>query len=189
MQSDELVRRTQGIQAVRRRGGGGAVLIIPTISIWIDIWIPKTSMFSRIGAREQLGITGHTFIAALDHLGLHGLQVAQPTGPIEIQAACFAGIGPGEVLSAEGRKLVGITAWRSREGSLLQCALYRGPEQLLPSLLNIEISEQARLRESLQTRVANLDCLGATGIEEGDILDSLSEAFSCQGVRRPPEMG
>ena len=36
--------------------------------------------------------------------------------------ACFAGVGPGEVLVADGRKAVGLAQRRTRGGALFQCA-------------------------------------------------------------------
>jgi lipoate---protein ligase len=57
---------------------------------------------------------------------------------------CFAGLGPGEV-TVDGRKVVGMSQRRTREGVLFQCcvALRWEPERLL-DLLALSDDERAR---------------------------------------------
>jgi hypothetical protein len=47
---------------------------------------------------------------------------------------CFAGAGPGE-LFVDGRKAVGVTQWRVREGMFLSSALLAHGSEAIPSYL------------------------------------------------------
>ncbi|HEY6533729.1 MAG TPA: hypothetical protein VIY72_15585, partial [Acidimicrobiales bacterium] len=73
------------------------------------------------GAAEWGGEAG---VAALGELGLAGGEVHRgglvrtPLAPV----VCFAGIGPGEVLLG-GRKVVGISQRRTRNGARFQCSV------------------------------------------------------------------
>ena len=57
---------------------------------------------------------------------------------------CFAGLGPGEV-TVEGRKVVGLSQRRTREGVLFRCcaAIAWEPERLL-DLLALDDADRAR---------------------------------------------
>jgi hypothetical protein len=55
---------------------------------------------------------------------------------------CFAGRGPGEVFQS-GRKLVGLTQWRSREGALFSSCAYLDWDPV-PLLDALHMDEPAR---------------------------------------------
>ena len=59
--------------------------------------------------------------------------------------ACFAGVGPGEVLVA-GRKAVGVTQWRTREGALLSTLLPASP---MSDVIDLLASPPEGLRSAL----------------------------------------
>jgi lipoate-protein ligase A len=73
----------------------------------------------------------------LSQLGAHDVAVHGGGGQHRGWDAwvCFAGVGPGEVTS-RGRKVVGISQWRTRQGALFHVAAYRhwDPAQLVAIL-------------------------------------------------------
>ena len=67
-----------GLRVVRRRGGGGAVLLDPLDSIWIDLWLPSNSPGYLDDVRGQLELVGTIIREALGVAGLFGLALATP---------------------------------------------------------------------------------------------------------------
>ena len=187
MQPAELVRPNCPTRVLRRRGGGGAVYLEPRNALWFDIWLPTSSSFHQSDVREQLRVAGEGFRVALEACGLDCLVVADPTGPFEIESVCFAGIGVGELLDRNGRKLVGITAWRSKEGSLLQCALYRDSRTSWLHLLHLDEAETSRVGAVVEAQVASLSDFGIHDLQEEDLLRALASSFGGVGVARQVE--
>ena len=128
-----------GIAVVRRRSGGGAVLVEPHDIIWVDIILPIGHPQWSNDVSSAGGWLGDVWIAAFAILGLTGLQVHE--GPLITtewsRQVCFAGLGGGEVVNSSGQKLVGVSQRRTRYGARFQCGVYRQwrPERL-SSLFN-----------------------------------------------------
>ncbi|HEV3329018.1 MAG TPA: hypothetical protein VGZ33_06435 [Acidimicrobiales bacterium] len=107
-----------GVSVRRRRGGGGAVLLRPD-DCWVELWLPATSPTERGDVRSTAYRVGGWWEVALAGLGVSaethrgGLRDAEQGA-----VACFAGLGPGE-LTVAGRKLVGLSQWRGRQGALV----------------------------------------------------------------------
>ena len=115
----------------RRRGGGGAVLLRPE-DCWVELWLPAPTPFEGPNLHSTARQVGEWWAVALDRLGVHcdvhrGAMRNRAEGAI----ACFAGLGPGELTTA-GRKLVGLSQWRVREGALVSSVIPASP----PSDLN-----------------------------------------------------
>ena len=123
-----------GVVLRRRRGGGGAVLLRPD-DCWVELWLPATSEVERGDVRSTAYRVGAWWAAAL---GEHGVDVAMHVGgvrdPAEGAVACFAGLGPGE-LTADGRKLVGLSQWRARQGALVSSVISARPPADLAAYL------------------------------------------------------
>ena len=113
-----------GVEVVRRRSGGGAVYVAPQRCLWLDVVLPRHDSRWNDDVRESTVWLGKAWRAALASLGLvgelhRGGLERTPWGRL----VCFAAVGPGEVL-LDGRKLVGISQRRTREGARFQCIVY-----------------------------------------------------------------
>lgn len=115
-----------GIEIVRRRSGGGAVLLEPDDVLWVDVLIPFGHPMWTPDVTSSAWWLGEMWHLALGSLGMVGTEVHR--GPLRhttwSRHVCFAGTGGGELTLGE-RKVVGISQRRTRAGVRLQCALYR----------------------------------------------------------------
>ncbi len=156
---DGAALRRAGVEAVRRRSGGGAVLLVPRGGVWVDVVLPRRDELWD----DDVGRAGHwlgrAWRAALADLGAGEGEVhtgALVRGPWSA-LVCFAGVGPGEVCVG-GRKLVGLSQRRSRAGARFQCLVLRrwDPCALL-GLLALTDDERARAAAELAEVAAGLD--------------------------------
>jgi lipoate-protein ligase A len=122
--------RAAGIEVVRRRSGGGAVLLVPDEVVWVDVIVPVTSPVWDPDVVRSAGWLGDAWMEALGGFGpsagATGMRVHR--GPLVgsqwSRHVCFAGVGPGEVLDGRS-KLVGVSQRRTRLHARFQCALHR----------------------------------------------------------------
>jgi lipoate-protein ligase A len=132
--------RLAGIEIVKRRSGGGVVLVEPGAMCWFDVVAPAgDSRFEAVAADVGASMRwlGHHVGNALAALGVVGTTVhdAGMAGGRWAELVCFAGRGPGEVL-VDGAKLVGISQRRTRHGSRFQCMAHvRWSPEVLVGLL------------------------------------------------------
>lgn len=119
--ADAVACRRAGIEVVRRRSGGGAVLV-EADGLWIDVLVPRGDpLWDDDVARAFLWL-GRAWADALAELGVAaqvhegGLCTTQWS-----RLVCFGGLGTGEVVDAAGAKLVGIAQRRTRAGARFQC--------------------------------------------------------------------
>ena len=121
---------------VRRRSGGGAVLVVPGDSVWIDMVIDRADPLWDDDINRAPMWLGRVWVAALAALGIAGGEVVDRYQPgIWGQLACFASRGPGEVV-VDGAKAVGLSQRRTRTTARFQTLLYRhwAPEDLVARL-------------------------------------------------------
>lgn len=125
---DREACRRAGVDVVRRRSGGGAVLLEPGAVHWIDVIVPRGSpgwTTDVHGSMRWLG--AHVAATLVDDIGIGAARVAVHDGPMTATpwstTVCFDGIGAGEVL-LDGTKLVGISQRRTRDAARLQCCWY-----------------------------------------------------------------
>ena len=148
-----------GVNAVRRRSGGGAVLVEPGGLVWVDVLVPAGDPLWEADVGRAFAWLGRTWAAALADVGVAGAGaydgplVATPWSPL----VCFAGMGPGEV-TVEGVKVVGLCQRRTRAGALFQCAalLDWQPRRLLDRLA-LPDDERRRGTEELAGVAGALD--------------------------------
>ena len=112
-----------GVAAVRRRSGGGAVLVEPGGLVWVDVLVPAGDPLWEADVGRAFAWLGRAWAGALTDAGVPGAvvhrgpPVVTPWSPL----VCFAGLGPGEV-ALEGAKVVGMSQRRTRAGALFQSA-------------------------------------------------------------------
>ncbi len=136
-----------GVQVVRRRSGGGAVLVEPSGLVWVDLVVPSTDPMWCDDVGHAAWWVVEAWAAALRRRGAGAVEVWK--GPMlrrEWSAlVCFAGLAGGEVTGPGGGKVVGVSQRRTRHGSLFQCAcLLRWEPAELLSLLRLTPDERAR---------------------------------------------
>jgi lipoate---protein ligase len=133
---DAVACAAAGVEVVRRRSGGGVVLLEPGGIVWFDVIVPAARL-GDAGVGDDVAASmiwlGARVVSALAAVGVVGAEVHR--GALACSAwcplVCFAGVGPGEV-TLGGQKLVGISQRRTRAGSRFQCAVHTGwsPERL-----------------------------------------------------------
>jgi lipoate---protein ligase len=141
-QSAELVdaeaAAAAGIELARRRSGGGAVLVMPGETAWVDVILPAGDPLWDDDIDRASHWLGRTWQSALAELGVASTEVHQgplACGPLG-RLVCFATVAAGEVTVPGGdgpRKVVGMSQRRTRAGARFQCAAYRrwDPEPLV----------------------------------------------------------
>jgi lipoate-protein ligase A len=130
-----------GLELVRRRSGGGAVLVAPGRQVWLDVFVPAGDVL----AHEDVGMSfhwlGEVFAGAIgavlgasqDRAGVEVHRAAARTGPWS-KVLCYSGLGAGEVTVA-GRKVVGMSQRRGRFGSWIHSMALLGGQDELAGLL------------------------------------------------------
>jgi lipoate-protein ligase A len=121
---DHRAAERLGVEVVRRRSGGGAVLLDPGEVAWIDVVVPRGDPLWDDDVAVAAEWLGEVWAAAVADLGVgratvhRGGLVCGLLGSV----VCFAGTGPGEVL-VDGRKVVGLSQRRTRAGARFQCSV------------------------------------------------------------------
>jgi lipoate---protein ligase len=179
-QSLDLVDRTvatrRGYDVVRRRSGGGAVLLRPGSVTWVDVIIPVDHPRWERDVGRAFWWLGEAWQRALGSLGVveldvhRGALVRRPWSEL----VCFGGLGAGE-LTMGGRKVLGLSQRRTRAGARFQCLLEHrwDPGALLEVLVMDDRDRQAALA-ALEPEAVGVDPLPA-GEVQGALLAALTE--------------
>lgn len=127
LDADALARA--GVEVARRRSGGGAVLLLPGAQVWVDVVVPAGDPLWADDVCRASWWLGEAWASALGRGEVHRAGV---TDRALGRLACFAAVGPGEVV-ADGRKVVGLSQRRTRDLARFQCVAYASwdPEVLL----------------------------------------------------------
>lgn len=140
-----------GLELVRRRSGGGAVLVLPGVVTWLDLIIPADDVLWSDDVGRAMYPIGELWHGALADLGVSstvhrgGLQHSEWSRQV-----CFAGVGSGEVLDTNGKKLVGISQRRTRYAARFQTMMYHAnPNEELLRYFKLEARDEASLRTVL----------------------------------------
>ena len=148
---DVAAARSAGLEVVRRRSGGGAVLVTPDDPAWVDVWVPGGDPLWSPDVTAAFGWLGTAWADALGRLGLGDVAV-QGSGPGTCtrwsSLVCFGGVGAGEV-TVGARKVVGLSQRRNRSGAWFHGAcLLRWDPTLLLEVLDLSPGERPpRLRD------------------------------------------
>lgn len=160
-QADLAACERAGVEVVRRRSGGGAVLLVPGEVLWVDLILPTGGPGWSPDVHHPMVWLGTQLASAFRAAG--DTDVAVHDAAIEHTAhsrlVCFDGLGPGELIRNDGSKLVGISQRRTRAAARLQCCWYSAYDpSVLPSLL-VDGPPIAELR-----RVATVDADRAAAV-------------------------
>lgn len=136
-----------GVGIVRRRSGGGAVLLVPDEVVWIDVIVPAGRAGWADDVHRPMVWLGNHLAAAFDAAG-HPVTAVHDGAMMSTESSqlvCFDGLGPGE-LTVDGAKLVGISQRRTRHAARLQACWYSTYDPAgLPRLLRADV-DVTRLR-------------------------------------------
>jgi lipoate---protein ligase len=116
--------RVADVPIRRRRGGGGLVFVRPD-DLWVDWWIPADDDRWRSDVHASSRMVGEWWADVLKQFVAGDVTVHDGTleGDPAYRLVCFAGRGPGEVF-VDGKKAVGVTQWRVREGIFLSTVMH-----------------------------------------------------------------
>jgi len=163
----EALQRS-GVEPMRRRSGGGAVLLEPGRGVWMDTWIPRTDGLWDDDLRRSRLWVGSWWAESLGPNDAHvhtGAELASRWSGV----VCFAGVAAGEV-TRQSRKVVGVAQWRCREGALTHSLAYVSIDWAsMLALLDMgpEAAQAARDLDESTTTVADL------GFDRQGLTDSL----------------
>ncbi len=163
---NDRVAGALGIAVVKRRSGGGAVLLVPSEFVWLDLVVPVGDALWADDIGQAMVWVGDLWRRALGDLGLSGV-VTDVSGGGDVRWArqvCFAGTGRGEVVVVAGkvngnaggndeRKVVGVSQRRTRSTARFQslCHLRWRPE-----LVAALVGSPRPLASELASRVATV---------------------------------
>ena len=127
--ADRSRAASAGVDIIRRRSGGGAVLLGPGTQVWADFFVTAGDPLWHDDVALAARWVGRLWASAVarfvtEPCSLHsGRLVADRWGRL----VCFAGAGPGEVFLG-GRKVVGVSQRRSRHRVRFQTAARLQPD-------------------------------------------------------------
>jgi lipoate-protein ligase A len=172
----EVARR--GLGVVRRRSGGGAVVVEPEASSWFDVWLPAADALFEHDVSRSAHWLGEVVVEALDLLGVAAQRVRagdvdrSSEGSRWAPLVCFASSSAGEVL-VEGRKAVGVSQRRTRAGARFQVViLHRFDPGATASLCALDPTEQQRLAAHLSRSVT------AVPVERAAVRDAVDRVLA-----------
>jgi len=168
---DPVRAMAAGLAVTRRRSGGGAVLVTPDDPAWVDVWVPADHPLWRRDVSRAFDWLGDAWVDALGSVGVTGLA-AHRQGYISCTRwsalVCFGGVGTGEVIADDGRKVVGLAQRRNRQGVWFHgaCVLHWDPRPLV-DVLALPDDEREAAVDALSRAVVGVADLTAEREEAG----------------------
>lgn len=165
----------EGLDLVRRKSGGGAVLVEPGDIAWVDVVLPKADALWLDDVGRAFHWLGATWKKALESAGVENVTMHDGAmlNSEWSRKICFAGLGPGECL-VDGKKVLGISQKRTREAAWFQCSVFFAfRTDRLVSLLNASPEEKQRMRGDVDAFVSSIS-ISPAGIE-GAFTKAISE--------------
>jgi lipoate-protein ligase A len=170
-----------GVAVARRRSGGGVVLVAPGDPVWIDTWVPAGDPLWRDDVAAAFDWLGDVWVDAISRLGIEGVS-AHRGGSVHCtrwaSSVCFGGVGRGEVVLDDGRKVVGLAQRRNRHGAWFHGACFlRWDPTLLVDLLHLTGPERESAVLDLRRAAAGVADLADEQGNGPDGADQVVDAF------------
>lgn len=148
-----------GIDLVVRRSGGGAVLLHPSRTTWVDLIVPSGHPLWQPDIGRATHWVGDLWARALKSCGI---EASVHRGAMQrtewSRLVCFAGLGPGEVTTPAGEKLVGVSQRRTREAARFQTVVYHSAAAPgVVDLLALAETEREELASVLAAGTSTVD--------------------------------
>jgi lipoate-protein ligase A len=149
---DGAAATAAGVAVARRRSGGGVVLVTPDDPVWIDVWVPVGDPLWRDDVGRAFDWLGDAWVDALRLSGVTGVaahRLGHRPCTRWSSLVCFGGVGTGEVVTEDGRKVVGLAQRRNRSGSWFHsaCVLRWEPAPLVGLLSLATFEREAAVAE------------------------------------------
>jgi lipoate-protein ligase A len=169
---DVLARERLGATPVRRRRGGGGLVLLQPDDLWVDWWIPADDpRWSHDVHVSSLRVGTWWRDVLVEHVaGEISVHQGSLEGDVAHRLVCFAGRGPGEVF-VNGRKAVGLTQWRVREGIFISTVIH--------AHASIEVVDFLKSIPEGLVEVLDHHVLSALGID--DVVGLVDELRSTSG--------
>lgn len=116
-----------GFDVVRRRSGGGVVILQPDDHAWIDVTVPREHHLWSDDVEHAswwLGEVWCDVLRDLDPVGEWRVWRDKLVASAPERVVCFASVGPGEVVRSN-RKVVGVSQRRTKDAARFQCTVFR----------------------------------------------------------------
>jgi lipoate-protein ligase A len=116
-----------GFDVVRRRSGGGVVILQQYDHLWVDVTVPRGHRLWHDDVERATWWLGEVWCDALTATigaGVWAVHRDRLTSRGTERSVCFAALGPGEV-TRDTRKVVGIAQRRTKDAARFQCTVYR----------------------------------------------------------------
>ena len=165
--------RQMDVPVLRRRSGGGAVLVRPGDLLWVDVLVPRSDPLWHPDVGRAFEWLGRAWQEALAACGVAG---EVHTGPYEPgpwgSLVCFAGRGPGEV-SVDGAKVLGLSQRRNSACARFQSGLLRHwTPEVLAGLFALPVSKRSTLERHLA------GCAGGVPLGEDKVLSAFQRVLT-----------
>lgn len=154
--------RQAGVDVVRRRSGGGAVLVVPDHVVWVEVAVPAGDPLWEDDVGRASWWLGDVWAEALSSLGFGRPEVhrGSPVTTPWSRTICFAGLGPGEA-TVDGGKVLGLSQRRTRAGAVFHCAVpLRLDGPVLVELLAFDSRRRGQALAALEAGATSLAGLG-----------------------------
>lgn len=190
---NEAAVRARAVTVASRRSGGAPVLWDPDL-LGLDIVLPAdhpladrdvTAAYRWLGEAVHDGLTRLGVpCSVVDLAAARALQARGDDVSRRAARACFGGVSPYEVLAADGRKVVGLSQARRRQGALFQCGIALCFDAAtLAELFEADPGERTLLAQALRSRAAGIRDW-VPEVTADDVVEAVEDALGRRhGVR------
>lgn len=180
--AEELLERgkTRGLDVQQRGSGGGAVFAGPWM-LSVTMFLPADHPVAELGiidifkwfeaAWKRVLLAQGISCRSVDDAEI--AQSKETAKNAEVDWACYAGLSHGELVSENGRKLLGLAQIRKKNGVALVSGLHLGPSDW--NVLADVVTANPQLGEVLAD--LNVDCQELSGKSEELLLPAILDGL------------